>query len=1176
MTTALGSTDLSNLRGTGPHTYSGYLVVVPQTSFATARMNQASFVSPLAQVTVDTTSADWLNVLPGMTCWVGTSAGASDVGIYRVRATPTGATLYLQELSTGDFGRLPNTSLTALADNQYITIVSDFNLWSVFPRIVYSGGLDGTFYKDYDDGYTDQNETGGAVPGVVNIGGHVSGTISGSTLSASFTAIPHAFDGSVSSYAWDFDDGTPGTATGAGPHSVTFPEGNRWIRCAVTFSGGAVVTGYRHVWALGNTNQPYQITSASSRKTKQGRRMTARIVGSAYNTNPIRLGAMVMFAENITYNGTATIASAASTFTGWVTRLTLRGQANGLNEFEVEIVGALELSREMVLHGQQLVVSANPTHWQEVSAGLAHVDFYTYYLLHYHTTLPRLFDFQRSTLTSYTTSAWKSDRGGVTDEIGRVIARLNLQFTQDSDGTMRLVREPSMLETTALRNALVTRITLNENDVQNVTLGRNLWPRIGQVQASGFSSATDPTQIVPHKSYAPGQTGGQGAGIDILDNQLLGGGSLTSAAELNARAANLYAKNNRAYESVTFDLARGNYENVIEPSQPIVIGLSIGATYSPTGEALNLTLDPTEVNIRYEPNGVKVASLTAEVITSGYPAPGQAIPITVGNDRPIDDIQFPPYDPTTGLIDIPYDPFGYNPPLTGNTAAPFSTPDTQSAGYLVAGGDDGTGLTRTPAAPQFVQIHAPTAAITLDAIFDSRSPKLTSNKTSGALRGWILTDDALYSAANFLEAVAPAITQRQSNFTGYKFLRGPLGVSTAVSVYGTDATTATGDIVLTFDGGDDPSYTVNQGTVGAGGRSGDGLNSEIDTGNVVANVDIDLGSETTLQAFSFWVNASYAGATHEVVVNVTGYESDGTTQTGTLGNTTETTSNGSYTQLTYLSLNWANTQIITVNCQNPTFVLNNFTLDDMAADTTMSSQEAAVWYSSDNAVNGSILSVGGNPTQGGYDVDDYNLGVHVASNGSSLRNTTTYTGSFSSVTGPTAPTGGVEFNLVRVPYRVLTSTAANSSSTALHVVWGASGSVSGSTLWRGTLNAGTHAMSNITDITPIISGTTYYPIGPNGLEMNPNDARVMLMLGVPIGGGATRLLHRDSSGTWSVVQNPADYTFVKWATGNAAWLAGDSGIGFTPDQGTTLEDRTGDFTATVSALPVAFALGTGK
>lgn len=1176
MTTALGSTDLSNLRGTGPHTYSGHLVVVPQTSFATARVNQASFSSPLAQVTVDTTSADWLNVLPGMTCWIGTSAGASDVGVYRVRATPTGATLYLQELSTGDFGRLPNTSLTALADNQYITIVSDFNLWSVFPRIVYSGGLDGTFYKDYDDGYTDQNETGGAVPGVVNIGGHVSGTISGSTLAGSFTATTHAFDGSVSSYAWDFDDGTPGTATGAGPHSVTFPEGNRWIRCAVTFSGGAVVTAWRHVWALGNTNQPYQIISASSRKTKQGRRMTARIVGSAYNTNPIRLGAMVMFAENITYNGTATIASAASTFTGWVTRLTLRGQANGLNEFEVEIVGALELSREMVLHGQQLVVSANPTHWQEVSAGLAHVDFYTYYLLHYHTTLPRLFDFQRSTLTSYTTSAWKSDRGSVTDEIGRVIARLNLQFTQDSDGTMRLVREPSMLETSALRNALVTRITLNENDVQNVNFSRNLWPRIGQVQASGFSSATDPTQIVAHKSYAPGQTGGQGAGIDILDNQLLGGGSLSSAAELNARAANLYAKNNRAYESVTLDLARGNYENIIEPSQPIVIGLSIGATYSPTGEALSLTLDPTEVNIRYEPNGVKVASVTAEVITSGYPAPGQAIPITVGNDRPIDDIQFPPYDPTTGLIDIPYDPFGYNPPLTGNTAAPFSTPDTQSAGYLVAGGADGTGLTRTPAAPQFVQIHAPTAAVTLDAIFDSRSPKLTSNKTSGALRGWILTDDALYSVANFLEAVAPAITQRQSNFTGYVFLRAPLGVATAVSVYGTDATTTTGDIVLTFDGGSDPSYTVNQGTVGAGGRSGDGLNSEIDTGNVVANVDIDLGSETTLQAFSFWVNASYAGATHEVVVNVTGYESDGTTQTGTLGNTTETTSNGSYTQLTYLSLNWANTQIIRVNCQNPTFVLNSFVLDDMAADTTMSSQEAAVWYSSDNGVNGSILSVGGNPTQGGYDVDDYNLGVHVASNGSSLRNTTTYTGSFSSVTGPTAPAGAVEFNLVRVPYRVLTSTAANSSSTALHVVWGASGSVSGSTLWRGTLNASTHVMSNITDITPIVSGTTYYPIGPNGLEMNPNDARVMLMLGVPIGGGATRLLYRNSSGTWSVVQNPADYTFVKWATGNAAWLAGDSGIGFTPDQGTTLEDRTGDFAITVSALPVAFALGTGK
>lgn len=1159
MTTALGSTDLANLRGTGAHTYRGYLAIVPQTSFATARVNQTTFTRPLAQITVDNTSAEWLNVLPGMTCWIGTTAGTYNVGVFRVRATPGASTLYLQELSTGDFGRIPNITTRLISDNDYITIISDFSLWSVFPRIAYSGGADGTFYKDYNVAYTDQNETGGAVPGVVNIGTHQQGTISGSDVSLSFTCTAHAFDGTISSYAWNFGDGTPSTATGVGPHSVDFPEGNRWIRCTVTFSGGATVTAYRHVWAWGDTNTSYTITSAQSRKTKQGRRMTARIVGSAYHANPIRQGAMVMYYETTLYDNSDSIASAASQFTGWVSKVTFIGQADGLNEYEVEIVGALELSRQMVLHAQQLTVAANPAHWQQVSAGLSHIDFFTFYLLHYHTTLTKLFDFHRSTLTGYTFPAWKSDRGNATDEINRVLGRLNLSMTQDSDGSMRLVRDPSMLETSTLRNALVTRISLTEGDVKAIRFTRNLWPLVGQVQANGFSVGTDSAATVVYKSYAPGQTGGQGAGIEVLDNQLLGGGSLTAEAELNARSANLYAKANRPYEGVSLDMARGNYENIIEPSQPVVIELAVSATYSPTGEAVSLLLDPSEVSITYRDNGTKDTSISAEVITTGYVAPGQAIPITVGNDRPLDDIQFPPIDIDTGLIDIPYDPFGYNPPLTGSTVDPFTSVDNQAVGYLVAGGDDGTGITRTPVNPAFTLVHAPAGETTVDGMFDPRSPKLTSDKTNGALRLWLLTNAALYYCANIL-ATSPTITEQQS-LDSYTILRAVRGVAGGVAAYGH----------YTFSISETLFDTLNVDSTSA---------SYVYTS---ASTHVDGSYRVTVSGTYVWDTVFKPTQLADGYY----YQGPGVTTSWVTKSDSLNMADG-YTPSPYPTFDAGHNYEWTRAGSGSTFGFrcNDSNRADNSGSMTVTIYETlpedcvAIAYSDDSGATIGYTQVGAGllTGPGGFDCDDYNLGVMVAvgltATGTRLYCTQAYDdASADAITGVATTSGGVEYNLVRIPYRLLTSTAANNDHDALAVVWGADGLVSGATLWRGVLDRDTSTMSSVTDITPTISGTTYRPAGPNALETNANDSRIMLMLGIPTGGGDTRLLYRNAAGTWSVVQNPADYVYTRWVNGNAAYFAGDDGIGFSPDRGVTLEDRTGDFVEVVSALPVNFVLG---
>lgn len=119
----------------GVSTVLRYLSPVPEVIVAQARINQSAFSYPLAQLTVDSTSG-WSDVKAGMTVYVGSTAGAKDRGVYRVRLAPGGATLYIGETSSQDAGELPIAIRSAgFADNDYITVLQRYDIWSILPVI---------------------------------------------------------------------------------------------------------------------------------------------------------------------------------------------------------------------------------------------------------------------------------------------------------------------------------------------------------------------------------------------------------------------------------------------------------------------------------------------------------------------------------------------------------------------------------------------------------------------------------------------------------------------------------------------------------------------------------------------------------------------------------------------------------------------------------------------------------------------------------------------------------------------------------------------------------------------------------------------------------------------------------------------------------------------------------
>lgn len=85
---------------------------------------------------------DYLDVLPGMTVWVGTEAGMYDLGFCRVRKDPTSSILYLGENSDIPWD-----------DDVWLTVVDEFGIW---PRHL-AMEADGTVYMDADIEYDDQH-----------------------------------------------------------------------------------------------------------------------------------------------------------------------------------------------------------------------------------------------------------------------------------------------------------------------------------------------------------------------------------------------------------------------------------------------------------------------------------------------------------------------------------------------------------------------------------------------------------------------------------------------------------------------------------------------------------------------------------------------------------------------------------------------------------------------------------------------------------------------------------------------------------------------------------------------------------------------------------------------------------------------------------------------------------
>ncbi len=239
MARALTAGELTLLRKDG-HWTKLYLGVLKPNTIYTARLDIVpTSKDRVSQIAFDTGSGTLSNVKPGMTLYVGTSAGAYDLGMCRIRKDPIAGTLYI--------------GLTSDIDWQadcYLTVVDDFDLWAKHAVIDNSA-----FKMDVDVAYSDQHTNFNPVP---ILGPHAVLWLEGATASVNFDASASwVFDSTISGYSWSAPGSSASSGMTTSAPSITYNAAGIYrVFCMVTAANGKTTTGVRYVFVYDRANNP--------------------------------------------------------------------------------------------------------------------------------------------------------------------------------------------------------------------------------------------------------------------------------------------------------------------------------------------------------------------------------------------------------------------------------------------------------------------------------------------------------------------------------------------------------------------------------------------------------------------------------------------------------------------------------------------------------------------------------------------------------------------------------------------------------------------------------------------------------------------------------------------------------------------------------------------------------
>jgi len=360
-------------------------------------------------------------VLSGMTLILGSTPGGRDLAKVRVKSCSGGA--------TGTITVAENPDVT-WSNDKYVSILPIFELWSVFPRIVYSGGKD-YWYKDFDEAFvnTKHGQTRQLAP-VAIMGPPAIAFLDEATVDVDFVgewsyAIAVGYYGSgdmglSATCDWQFAGGAPADkatlGTEAAPHTIAYNATGRYLaslEVANDQGGGAAAkthTGYRYIHILPRTGvgSPYtdfQLLSLRGDWQSGGWTGKIRVFGDA-DTDEFPDGAeIILFAEEWYGDTKQSIGGYPGRenikLRGWIveesTKVDFDQKGQRYVEFEIVTLDGIMKARnafpctvEDARNTPGTVDGTECTDWYKMYR--LQIDRAAYYLIKWHTTLMQMTD----------------------------------------------------------------------------------------------------------------------------------------------------------------------------------------------------------------------------------------------------------------------------------------------------------------------------------------------------------------------------------------------------------------------------------------------------------------------------------------------------------------------------------------------------------------------------------------------------------------------------------------------------------------------------------------------------------------------------------------------------------------------------------------------------------------
>lgn len=525
-----------------------YLCVEQMPTSFTGRVNGAPS-DPYMTINISSGVVGSLSPLPGMTVAFGTSAGASDVGIQRLRSWTS------TQISIGESDDLG----PQIQNNDYVTIWANFRLFPIYPRAVISGN-DATLFIDYDVAWARQTIDYKPVavagpPAVVEYNGtNAQASFVGDR---SFALAPGA---TITGYLWTAPGSVEGTSTSQGTEAspVTFTwtsTGQKLVYLRVTDSNGKVATNYTWVFVVDPNNPDtvayvnFDAYNDNFDYEQGGGACTFAVHGNATIAD-FPNEAMIVMASRPTTPGQTTPTGYWPNrdnvhFVGYIVGNTVRqNPVDGDVTFTAVTIDTL--MRNVTAFPVSLTYRNAPQDWT-MAANLT-TDRAASYLWHYHSTLSLMASIRPSNYTGLIQRQDFGPNGGIHSQLdSELMSSLWGKVVVNHQGVVHHLIDYNLMNDTE-RAAVTVRKTLHKGvwvDDLNIEERHAYSLPVNVVKMSGvLYPGGEIDDVCPLFSEAPGNAP-KVYGSEMNYDRLI----LTSQTDLNVRCGRALAKQNAKYSA---------------------------------------------------------------------------------------------------------------------------------------------------------------------------------------------------------------------------------------------------------------------------------------------------------------------------------------------------------------------------------------------------------------------------------------------------------------------------------------------------------------------------------------------------------------------------------------------------------------------------------------------------